>query len=129
MKLLLDTHALYWWLSDDRRLASPAFDAITASESEVYVSPVSAYEISFKNRIGKLEVPDHLLNGFSSTMADQGFREIAVTVAHALAAGRLDIDHRDPFDRLLMAQAIVEDLTLVSNEELFDRAGVSRMWG
>ena len=128
-RLLLDTHALFWWLSDARRLSRPAFEAISENDSEVFVSAVSAYEIAYKNRIGKLDVPDRLLSGFSDTMAGQGFREIAVTVEHALAAGGLDFDHRDPFDRLLVAQALVEKLTLVSNEEPFDRAGVSRLWG
>lgn len=127
-RLLLDTHALYWWLSNEGRLSTSAIEAIADPDAEVCVSAVNAYEISFKNRLGKLEVPNSLLDGFSDTMAAQGFNEIAVTVRHALVAGRLAFDHRDPFDRLLIAQALAENLTLVSNEKRFDAAGVSRLW-
>jgi PIN domain nuclease of toxin-antitoxin system len=127
-RLLLDTHALYWWLSDEGRLSPSAFEAIADSDAQVHVSPVNAYEISFKNRLGKLDVPNGLIDGFSDTMVAQGFHELAVTMRHALVAGRLEFDHRDPFDRLLIAQALDEGLTLVSNEKLFDAAGVSRLW-
>jgi PIN domain nuclease of toxin-antitoxin system len=127
-RLLLDTHALFWWLSDEARLSPSALEAILDRDSQIHVSAVSAYEIAFKNRIGKLVVPDRLLDNYSDTIASQGFFEVAVSTRHALVAGRLDFDHRDPFDRLLIAQAIEEDFTLLSNEKPFDATGVSRLW-
>ena len=127
-RLLLDTHALFWWFSEMENLPSAAADAIGDSEAEIHVSSVSAYEISFKNGRGKLNVPPRLLHDFSDVIAAQGFRQLALTVQHALDAGMLDFAHRDPFDRMLIAQALAENLELVSNERLFDQTGVKRIW-
>ena len=129
MRLLLDTHALIWWLLDAERLPRSSYEAIASIENEVFVSPVNAYEMALKHRLGKLDFVGPVLSDYVAWLDRMGLRELPVTTAHALRAAQLDIDHRDPFDRLLMAQALVDDLTLVSNEELFDRAAVSRLWG
>lgn len=96
--------------------------------SRIFVSAASAYEIAYKNRLGKLREADILLTAFEERLAEQRFELLNVTVAHALAAGQLDPSHRDPFDRLLMAQAQLENAVLVSNEKLFDLFGVPRLW-
>jgi len=129
LRLLLDTHAVIWWFQGSARLPRRVRDAIEGDEaSDVFVSAVSAFEIALKFRLGKLPQASALAKQFSRMSQEQGFAELPVTVPHGLAAGDLAIAHRDPFDRLLIAQALVEDLTIASNERLFDAAGVSRLW-
>lgn len=128
MKLLLDTHALLWWLDESEKLSRPAYSAIADEANEVVVSAIAAFEICLKHSLGKLPGVGHLAGSFEQVTADQGFSELAVSVRHAAYAGRLSLDHKDPFDRLLIAQAQTEDLVLVSNEKLFDRFGIRRLW-
>ena len=127
MRLLLDTHALLWWATLDRRLSSKAKKAIARQESEVYVSAASAWEIATKSRLGKLDWPVEAGSVRDYVIA-QGFRPLPISIEHAERAGQLPIEHRDPFDRMLIAQAQAEDLLLVSNETLFDASAVRRHW-
>jgi PIN domain nuclease of toxin-antitoxin system len=120
VKLLLDTHALLWWLSDDARLGTAAAEAIAGADV-VAVSAVSAWEIGIKQAIGKLRGPDDL----AAQIAANGFTELPVTVAHALAAGALPPHHADPFDRMLVAQAQLETLTLVSRDDRLADYGIA----
>jgi PIN domain nuclease of toxin-antitoxin system len=128
VRLLLDTHALIWWISDNSALSATAYDAIGDADSQVYVSAASAWEIATKHRLGKLPVTDLLAADLSRAIADEGFTELAISVRDGQAAGKLPGPLRDPFDRMLIAQAFGESLTLVSNERLFDRYGISRLW-
>lgn len=128
MKLLLDTHALLWWLAGDDRLPVLVREAIADDANEVLVSAVSAYEIVFKHRLGRLDDVDALISAFEPSLLERGLRPLPISVAHAVRAGTLALSHRDPFDSLLIAQALVEGLALVSNERLFDTFGVSRLW-
>ena len=128
MRLLLDTHAAIWWFQGNLRLSRRVRDAIDGEASAVFVSAVSAFEIALKYRLGKLPEASTLAHRFIRMSEEQGFAPLAVTVAHGLAAGGLPIAHRDPFDRLLIAQALVENLTLASNEQVFEAAGVDRLW-
>lgn len=128
MKLLLDTHALIWWLAGDNALSSRAQAAIADDANAVAVSAASAMEISTKFRIGKLPQAALLAQNFETIIADQGFFELPISVRHAKLAGDMNIAHKDPFDRLLIAQAQAEDMVLVSNEELFDGFAVKRLW-
>ena len=128
MKLLLDTHALIWWLAGDDALGTRARDAIADENNPVAVSAASAMEVATKFRIGKLEKAALLAQDFAAIVAGQGFAELAISVHHARLAGEMNIAHKDPFDRLLIAQAQVEDMVLVSNEVLFDSFGVKRLW-
>ena len=128
MKLLLDTHALLWWGRDKERLGQAALQEIDSHENERFVSAVSAVEISTKFRLGKLPGADRLALGFAEETAAAGFDHLSITVEHAQLAGNLAIPHRDPFDRLLIAQAMLERMVLVSNETMFDSFGVSRLW-
>ena len=128
MRLLLDTHAIVWWFSGNQRLPSKAQQAIADSSNDRFVSAASAWEIATKYRLGKIPSVAALANDFRNRVAGEGFDELPTTVQHALRAGSLPGPHRDPFDRLLIAQAISNDLVLVSNETAFDRYGVQRLW-
>lgn len=127
MRLLLDTHALLWWATLDPNLSAKAKRAIVDEASDVYVSAASAWEIATKVRIGKLEWPAEA-GSIQAYATAQGFRALPILLEHAERAGQLQIAHRDPFDRMLIAQAQIEDLWLVSNETLFDAAGARRYW-
>ncbi len=127
MSLLLDTHALIWFATDFDRFPPSTLDIIYASD-RVLVSAASAYEMTFKANTGKLPVARRLLADLAGYLERQRFDVLPVTLAHAEAAGRLPLDHRDPFDRLLAAQALSEDLTLVSSDALLDVFGVKRLW-
>ena len=128
MRLLLDTHALIWWLAGDSALSMPARLAIADEANAVLVSAASAMEVATKFRIGKLPGAALLANDFERIVAGQGFIEWPLTVQHARLAGAMAIPHKDPFDRLLIAQAQADDLVLVSNEALFDAFAVKRLW-
>ncbi len=128
MRLLFDTHALVWWFSGNRRLPASARDAIEDTDNQKLVSAATAWEVATKFRLGKMPGADALANDFRGRVASQGFDEVPITVEHSLRAGSLPGLHRDPFDRMLIAQALTDDLVLVSNETLFDQYGVRRLW-
>lgn len=128
MKLLLDTHALIWWLAGDTSLSLRARAAIADEANSVAISAASAMEIGTKFRIGKLPDAARLAHDFEAIIAAQGFTELPITVHHARLAGELNIPHKDPFDRLLIAQAQSDAMVLVSNEALFDSFAVHRLW-
>jgi len=128
VRLLLDTHALLWWLDGDRRLSRKARTAIGAEINSVIVSAASAWEITTKARLGKLPGAIDVASDVAGCVAGQGFSTLDITILHAQRAGRLPGDHRDPFDRMLIAQAQLEDLSLVSDDRVFDRYGVTRFW-
>lgn len=115
-------------MTSSPRLPKRARAAIEAEDGQVFASAVNAYEIALKHRLGKLDVGAVLLSNYELDLAEVGILEMPVSTLHALAAGSLETAHRDPFDRLLIAQAKAEDLTLISNEALFDRCGVKRLW-
>ncbi|MCA3757428.1 MAG: type II toxin-antitoxin system VapC family toxin [Phenylobacterium sp.] len=128
MRLLLDTHTLIWWLAGDEKLSLRARDAIADEANAVAVSAASAMEVATKHRIGKLPDGALLAQDFEAIVADQGFSELSISVRHARLAGEMGIAHKDPFDRLLIAQALAEDMVLVSNETRFDDSAVKRLW-
>jgi len=128
LRLLLDTHAVLWWFLNDPALSRPATEAIGADDAEVWVSAVSALEIANKFRIGKLPRASGLAAEFEAEVAREEFGGLPITLQHASLAGRLAFPHKDPFDRLLIAQALTENMTLVSNDRVFDATGVSRLW-
>lgn len=128
LRLLLDTHALLWWLAGDEALSRAARVAIADEANEIFVSAASAWEITTKHRIGRLPGASAILPDLDRTIADQGFAGLPISVRHAQIAGALPGPHRDPFDRMLVAQAMLETLTLISNEHPFDAYGVSRLW-
>lgn len=128
MRLLLDTHAILWWLLGDERLPSKARAAIVDDGSEVFASAVSAMEIATKFRIGKLPEAAPVAGRLAAVAAARHILPLPISLKHSDLAGSLPFPHRDPFDRLLIAQALLEQATLVSNETLFDQFGVRRLW-
>jgi PIN domain nuclease of toxin-antitoxin system len=115
MKILLDTRILLWWLADDPLLPGPAAAAIENADTEVIISAATAWEITIKKAAGRLDAPDDLLGALDANEFDS----LAITVDHAITAGRLPPHHSDPFDRMLIAQAGAEGLTLVSVDGRF----------
>ncbi|MDQ2773548.1 MAG: type II toxin-antitoxin system VapC family toxin [Acidobacteriota bacterium] len=128
MYALLDTHALLWWLSDDPALTRHARNAIADTNNVVVVSAASAWEIATKVRLGKLPTAVDLAADFSGFLEREGFQILAISGDHAIRAGLLPGAHKDPFDRMLIAQAQAENMPIVSNEAVFDTYGVRRLW-
>lgn len=128
MRLLLDTHALLWWLFDDRKLSSAARTAIADPESEILVSAASAWEIATKHRLGRLDEAGDVPVRLPEYLHRARFAALGISLDHALSAGALPGPHKDPFDRLLIAQARIEDLTAVTTDGVFRDYGVPVIW-
>ncbi len=128
MRVLLDTHALLWWRAGDKRLSKRARAIVADEENEIFVSAASAWEVATKHRIGKLVQAGPLVVHFARETRQQGFSELPISLDHAQVAGSLPGEHRDPFDRMLVAQAREEKMALVSSDEVFDGFGVERVW-
>ncbi len=124
MNLLLDTYALLWWLDDSPSLSLKAREAIREARNVVFVSAVTAWEISIKQALGKLRTPKNL----EKALAESHFEELPVKIAHAIVAGRLPRHHDDPFDRMLIAQAQTDRLTLVTHDARMSKYGTSVLW-
>ncbi|MFT4102547.1 MAG: type II toxin-antitoxin system VapC family toxin [Burkholderiaceae bacterium] len=128
MRLLLDTHALLWWFTDDERLSAKARALIGDQRNEIFVSAASAWEIATKYRLGKLPGLDEAISKYTDLLAADGFQSWSVTHAHALRAGSYEADHRDPFDRMLAAQSELDGLRLVTIDGAFASFGIETVW-
>jgi PIN domain nuclease of toxin-antitoxin system len=128
VNLLLDTHALAWWLLDDPRLSKRVAALISDTATNVHVSAVSAYEAALKHRLGKWPEAAPLAGAFEQIVAAEGFNLLPVTGRHAARAGFFNAAHRDPFDRILAAQAEIEELTLATNDGRFADFGTRTVW-
>jgi len=128
VKLLLDTHAFLWWIADDSRLSSRAAAVIADGENEVWVSAASAWEIAIKSGLGRLEVPDPVDRFVPAQLRANGFLSLPISLRHALATSDLPDGNRDPFDRMLAAQAITEELTLVTGDRALQGLPVTWEW-
>jgi PIN domain nuclease of toxin-antitoxin system len=128
LRALLDTHALLWWLSDDPALSRAAREFIAETRNTAVISAASAWEIATKVRLGKLPTAADLAADFVGYLEREGLEPLAISAEHAIRAGLLTGAHKDPFDRMLIAQAQAEGLPIVSNELVFDEYGVRRIW-
>jgi PIN domain nuclease of toxin-antitoxin system len=129
VKLHLDTHTLLWAVQAPAELSATARLVITDPDNEVFVSAIVAWELSLKERLGKLPEAGPLVADFPGLLSRIGFVSLPLDERHAVVAGQLDWDHRDPFDRMLAAQALIEGATLVSLDHAFDDApGLRRLW-
>jgi PIN domain nuclease of toxin-antitoxin system len=128
VRLLLDTHALLWWLFEDPKLSSAARLAIANPQNQILVSAASAWEITTKHRLGRLpeagDVPFHLPRYLNRAR----FGVLTISLEHAMAAGALPGPHQDPFDRMLVAQARIEDLAVATTDPVFKDYGVAVIW-
>ena len=127
-RLLLDTPALLWFAAGDRALSRRARAAIEDSDNDVLVSAASAWEIATKHRLGKLGGAGPLAADFERTVAALSFTPLDIAARHAAAAGAFTAAHRDPFDRVLAAQALIEGLAIISSDAALDLFGVARVW-
>ncbi len=128
MRLLLDTHALLWWLFDDPRLSETGRSAIADPDNEILVSAASGWEISTKHRLGKLPEAGDVPTELPRYLRKARFGVLPVGLGHALAAGALQGPHRDPFDRMLIAQARIEGLSVVTVDPVFRDYAASVVW-
>jgi PIN domain nuclease of toxin-antitoxin system len=128
LRALLDTHALLWWILEDPALSRGAREVIANANNTVLVSAATAWEMAIKFQSGKLPRAGDLIARFVSGVELEGFQLLSVTAEHGIRAGLLPGPHKDPFDRLLIAQSQAENAPIVSNEAVFDSYGVQRLW-
>lgn len=128
MRVLLDTHALLWWLFDDPRLSETVRGLLMDPATEVFASAASGWEIATKHRLGKLASAGALVQDMCGWLEKAGFDELPITLAHAGRAGSWPQPHRDPFDRMLAAQSVIESLPLVSRDQALRAFGVTLIW-
>ena len=128
MRVLLDTHALLWWVLGNPKLSPAAAAVLGDAQTTILVSSVSGHEISTKYRLGKLAVPSRLAENLDQMIAENGWQAMPLSMAQAQLAGRMPGTHKDPFDRMLAAQSIVEDAPLITNDPAFPAFGVKVIW-
>lgn len=128
MRLLLDTHTFLWWCANDPNLSPLARKHIADGSNEVFLSAVSAWEIAIKSRLGKLALPDKPEAFITAMLKRHGFSVLAISMRHVMADYDLPAHHSDPFDRLLIAQATIEGLNLVSNDIKMAAYAVEILW-
>ena len=128
VRLLLDTHALLWWFSDDPALPASCRKLIAQPDSSVFVSAASAWEIATKFRLGRLASASELVHDFGGYLDRDRFLNLPISYDHGVRAGSLPGPLQDPFDRMLVAQAEIEKMFIVSNEKIFDKYGAHRIW-
>ena len=128
MKYLLDIHALLWWLSDHEQLSSNARETIADPENDIYVSAASAWEIATKFARGRLPGASVIPPDFAGVIEQEQFLELPINSAHMVRSAMLPGDHRDPFDRILAAQSILENMALISVDEKIPPLGVMTRW-
>lgn len=127
MRLLLDTHTALWWLDAPRKLGKTGYKLIADPDNEILISPVVPWEIALKMNAGKLP-PHALATDFLNVARKNNFIFIEIHPLHAIRSALLPFHHRDPFDRLLAAQSLELSAPLLSNDSIFDRYGVTRIW-
>ncbi|MEA1048692.1 type II toxin-antitoxin system VapC family toxin [Lamprobacter modestohalophilus] len=127
MRLLLDTHAFLWWVTDNPQLSDKARRLIAETDNRIYVSAASAWEIATKQRIGKLDAVPDATRRYSELVAEDGFDHLPISHLHALRSGSFKVAHRDPFDRMLAAQSELERLPLLTCDPSF-KLGIETCW-
>jgi PIN domain nuclease of toxin-antitoxin system len=128
VRFLLDTHALIWFLEGDRQFSKPAKSALNADEAEAVVSVATIWEIAIKASLRKLRLRIRIEDELRDFLEENGFRLLDIEYAHAAWVASLPFNHGDPFDRLLVAQALVERMTILSHDSALDAYGVARVW-
>ena len=128
MRLLLDTHTFIWWAAGHPSLPGSARKRISESQDPIFVSAASAWEMAIKVSLGRLASAADLISDFEGSLRAEYFLSLPITAEHGIRAGLLPAPHKDPFDRMLIAQAQAENLAIVSNDEIFDQYGIRRLW-
>jgi PIN domain nuclease of toxin-antitoxin system len=128
VRALLDTHTLIWWLLGDPSLSATARQFIADPDNQIFVSAASAWEVTTKHRLGRLPGATQLATQFPRIVLGQGFIPLPITIIHALRSGSFAAPHKDPFDRMLAAQSVIENIPILSNDPQIDQFGASRVW-
>lgn len=128
MKLLLDTHAFLFWIRDDASLGGKARKAIANERNQCFVSVASCWEMAIKKSLGRLEIPEPLEGFVAEQLAANRFSMLPIELRHVSRVSRLAFHHRDPFDRLLAAQATEEGMVIASADSIFRKYGIERVW-
>ena len=128
MKVLLDTHAFLWWIRDDESLGAKARKAIANGRNQCFLSVASCWEMAIKKSLGKLEIPEPVEGFVAEQLAANSFALLAIDLRHVSHVSRLAFHHRDPFDRLLAAQAAEEEMVMASADPIFQKYGIERIW-
>lgn len=128
MSGLLDTHAFLWWTMGDSRLSDTARSFIDNEANSIYVSSATAWEIAIKHQLGKLALPERPLDFVPSRIAVDGMESVPITLEHALETHNLPLLHKDPFDRILVAQSRIEQVAIVTNDPMIAQYGVEIIW-
>jgi len=128
LRALLDTHTLLWWILEDPALSQTARETIAETSNTILVSAASAWELAIKFRLGKLPRAADLVSNFLSEVEHEGFQLLPISAEHGIRAGLLAGPHKDPFDRMLIAQSQAENTPIISNEIVFENYGIRRLW-
>lgn len=128
MRVLIDTHVFLWALMEPERLSRVATDVLSDPSTTLVVSSASAWEIATKHRLGRLDGASPVVHGYYAHLERLGAEELTIRADHALLAGSLDGEHRDPFDRMLAAQALIETIPIVTGDEAISGLGASTLW-
>jgi PIN domain nuclease of toxin-antitoxin system len=128
MRCLVDTHALIWWWNEDARLSAAAREAMSARRNTIFVSAATAWEIATKVRAGRLPSMEERMSFYDNDVIEDGFQHLDIRAEHGVRGGLLEGDHRDPFDRLIAAQALIEDMTVVTRDPEIGRFGCKVLW-
>jgi PIN domain nuclease of toxin-antitoxin system len=128
VKLLLDTHAFLWWIHDDQSLGARARRAIANERNQCFLSVASCWEMAIKKGLGNLEIPEPIDAFIAEQLAANGFSLLPIDLRHVARVSRLAFHHRDPFDRLLVAQAMDEGMTIASADPMLEKYGIERLW-
>ena len=128
MKYLLDTHAFLWFVTGDARLSPQAISTIKNSGNDIYFSAASAWEIAIKNQLGRIKIDEDLEQFITNQLVQNGFRPLSITIIHTCHTGKLPLHHKDPFDRILISQSIIENTPLISTDTNIKRYDVQLVW-
>jgi len=128
MRALVDTHAYFWWATDDGKLSKAARKAIADGDNEIFISAVLTWELATKARFGKWPEGRRVADAITDTMAENAFQPLPISLEHARLAGFLPMRHRDPFDRVLAAQSEIEGMPLITADPIFQTFGTQVLW-
>ena len=128
IKALLDTHALLWWLLDDPQLSAQARETIASAANHIFVSSASAWELSTKHRLGKMPAAGEIVTRLPFFIRKERFDILPISLEHALYAGKISGPHRDPFDRMLMEQSVLEMMPIITGDAVFTDYGMAVIW-
>ena len=128
MSFILDTHAFLWWITDDARLSPRARDLIRNADNDVFLSIASAWEIAIKTQLGRLHLPERADRFVPAQLTRNGFQPLPIQMSHALYVGQLPNIHRDPFDRLIIAQSVLEKMSIVTRDTNISKYNVKTIW-